>query len=207
VRNFALRLSVASAALSPDGRRLLVGGRRSLTLWDVEQGRLLRQFGGGAGQLKGDVHCVAFTPKGGALAGGLDGVVHVYDGGTGAEQLRLEGHGGGVYAVAAHPNGCHILTGAGDHRLHVWDTEGGQALSFTGHVGEVLGVAVSRDGRLGLTGGADQTILLWVLKGWKQIISLEGHTDQVRCVAFSPKGRQAASCSDDGTIRIWPVRE
>ena len=140
-----------------------------MTLWDVEQGKLLRRFGGGAGQLKGDVHCVAFTSQGGVLAGGLDGVVHVYDGGTGAEQLRLEGHGGGVYAVAPHPNGRQHLAGAGDHRLYVWDAERGQGWAFPGHAGEVFGVAVSPDGRLALTGGADQTVLLWLLKGWKQM--------------------------------------
>ena len=47
VRNFALQLGVTSAALSPDGRRLLVGGGRSVTLWDVELGRLILRFGGG----------------------------------------------------------------------------------------------------------------------------------------------------------------
>jgi WD40 repeat protein/tetratricopeptide (TPR) repeat protein len=206
VRNFALRLGVTSAALSPDGRRLLVGGQRSVTLWDVEQGRLILQLGGGSGHLKADVQCVAFASHGGVLAGALDGVVHLYDGQTGEEQLRLEGHGGGVYAVAVHPNGRHTLTGAGDHGLHIWDVERGQGWSFAGHSGEVFGVAVSRDGRLALTGGADQTVFLWLLKGWRQIACLEGHTDQVRCVAFSPNGRQAASCGDDGTIRIWPVR-
>jgi WD domain, G-beta repeat len=206
VRNFALRLGVTSAALSPDGRRLLVGERRSVTLWDVEQGRLILRFGGGAGHLKADLQCVAFASHGGVLAGALDGVVHLYDGQTGEEQLRMEGHGGGVYALAVHHNGRHILAGAGDHGLHVWQLERGQGWSFTGHTGEVFGVAVSRDGHLALTGGADQTVFLWLLKSPKQIARLEGHTDQVRSVAFSPNGRQAASCGDDGTIRIWPVR-
>ncbi len=206
VRNFDLRLGVTSAALSPDGRRLLVGGGRSVTLWDVDQGRLLRRFGGGAGNPKADVQSVAFTPHGGVLAGDLDGVVHLYDGETGEEPVRLEGHGGGVYAVTAHPNGRHTLTGAGDHRFYVWDTERDQGWFFTGHAGEVLGVAVSRDGRLALTGGADQTVLLWLLKEGKRIGCLKGHTDQVRCVAFSPNGRLATSGGDDGTIRIWPVR-
>jgi WD40 repeat protein len=98
------------------------------------------------------------------------------------------------------------LTGAGDHRLYVWDVESGQGWSFAGHAGELFGLAVSRDGRLALTSGADQTVLLWLLKGWNQISCFEGHTDQVRCVAFTPNGRQAASCGDDGAIRIWPVR-
>ncbi len=204
VRNFALRHHITSAALSPDGRRLLVGGGRSVTLWDVEKGKLLRRFGG-AGQLKGDVHCVAFSPQGGVLAGGLDGVVHVYDDGTGAEQLRLEGHGGGVYAVASHSNGRSILTGAGDHRLCVWDAERSQGWAFPGHAGEVFCVTLSPDGRLALTGGADQTVLLWLLKYCKRVGCLKGHTDQVRCVAFSPNGRLAASGGDDGTIRIWPA--
>ena len=123
VRSFAcLRLGVTSAALGPDGRRLLVGGGRSVTLWDVDQGSLLRRFGDGAGQLMGDVHCVAFTPQGGVLASGLDGVVHVYDGRTGQSQLRLEGHGGRVYAVG-FPSQQGGGGGAGDHRLYVWDTK------------------------------------------------------------------------------------
>jgi WD40 repeat protein len=202
VRRFHVPGGIAAAALSPDGRQLLVGVKRAVSLWDVEQGRLIFALGGRPGDLTSDIQCVAFTPRGAVLAGDTSGVALVYGGN---QRLRLQGHTGRVCAIAAHPNGRHLLTGSADHRLFVWDLERGEGWPLTGHTAGVLGVAVSPDGHMALSGGVDQTVRLWRLKDRKPDIWFTGHTDQVRCVAFSPLGRQAVSGGDDGVIRLWPV--
>jgi WD40 repeat protein len=204
VRHFAVAGGVAAAALTADRRRLLVGVARSVTLWDVEQGACVLWAGEESDQPT-DIRCVAFTPGGNMLVGGLDGIARLYNGKDGKELRRLLGHTGGVYAIAAFPSGQYAVTGGGDHRLFMWDLERGGRGELAGHTGEVFCVALSPTGRLVLSGGADQTLRVWLPRERKELVCFRGHTDQVRCVAFSPSGEEMVSGSDDGAIRLSRV--
>src|SRR5262249_49925080 len=74
-----------------------------------------------------------------------------------ARQLAtLEGHAGGVLAVAFSPDGARLASAGADGVIHVWDQRTSRALLTLRIQGTVTAVAFSPDGRRlasGSTGG------------------------------------------------------
>jgi WD40 repeat protein len=123
-------------AVSPDGRRLAVGGfvggvidsaapdgtaatpAGVLVVWDLATGEK-------AVTLKGYpqyVHAVAFSSDGDRIACGLqDGTVRLWEAGSGQEVLTLRGHTNRVVAVGFSADGTRLVSGSADHTVRVWD--------------------------------------------------------------------------------------
>ena len=76
-------VGVASAAISPDGSRILTGSwDNTARLWDAATGQVLFTITGH----KHDVNAVAFSPDGTMfLTGGWDGTVRLWNTATGEE--------------------------------------------------------------------------------------------------------------------------
>jgi WD40 repeat protein len=90
----------SSAVFSPDGAHALSGGwDRTLKLWDVATGALIRTF-----QAQSDrISSVAFSPDGArVLSGCYDGTLKLWDAATGAI-IRTFRHSGEVTSVAFSP--------------------------------------------------------------------------------------------------------
>ncbi|MFZ1105448.1 MAG: AAA family ATPase, partial [Hyphomicrobiaceae bacterium] len=120
----------------------------------------------------------------------------------GPELRRLEGHGGGVRAVAFAPDGHHVVSGSSNRTLRLWEVASGTSRTLEGHGGGVRAVAFAPDGRHVVSGSDDGTLRLWeVASGASR--TLEGHGGPVRAVAFAPDGRHVVSGSYDGTLRLW----
>jgi hypothetical protein len=118
----------------------------------------------------------------------------------------LEGHTGGVWAVAVSPDGRFIVSGSSDHTVKVWELESGRLLrSLEGHTGGVRAVAVSPDGRFIVSGSEDRTVKVWELESGRLLRSLKGHTHWVNAVAVSPDGRFIVSGSSDHTVKVWEL--
>ena len=84
------------------------------------------------------------------------------------ERLKLQGHSGGVRAVAFSPDGDRIVSGSSDNTLRLWDREGspiGEPLQ--GHSDWVWAVAFSPDGDRIVSGSSDNTLRLWRGGGWR----------------------------------------
>jgi WD40 repeat protein len=110
------RLLSTSAAFSPDGQLLALGGtNRSVRVYETGSWEERARFG-----LDSAVWCVAFSPNGRLLASGTDlRTAHVWDLGTGQERVRLH-HAGAILDLAFGPDGTTLLTGSQDGTARLW---------------------------------------------------------------------------------------
>ena len=194
---------VLSVAFSPDGKRALSGSAdKTVKLWDVETGDLLRTFEGHSD----DVLSVAFSSDGKkALSASKDKTLKLWDTEAGQLLKTLEGHADAVTSAALLADGEKALSGSRDKTIKLWDLATGQPLrTFEGHSDEVLSVARSSDGRV-LSASKDKTLKLWDAKTGQLIKTFEGHSDSVTSVVVSPDGQNALSGSWDKTLRVWDL--
>jgi WD40 repeat protein len=198
--------SVLSAALSPDGHRIVSGSADdTLRLWDADTGQPI------GGPLTGHtdmVASVAFSPDGHHIVSGSnDRTLRLWNADTGQPiGAPLTGHTGAVNGVAFSPDGHRIVSGSDDRTLRLWNADTGQPIGqpFTGHTEAVNGVAFSPDGHRIVSGSDDRTLRLWNADTGQPIgAPLTGHTDTVNGVAFSPDGHRIVSGSYDRTLRLW----
>ncbi len=199
---------VTSVAFSPDGRNILSGSLdKTLKLWDVVTGKLVRTF------VTGDlVHAVAFSPDGyTVLSPGLNNSFELWDVTTGKLIRTFKGHSSDVTSVAFSPDGRFVLSGSRDNTLRLWDAATGKPIhTFLGHMYSVNSVAFSPDGRFVLSSSLDNTIRLWDAATGKELRIFQGRhlrdvTQSVKSVAFSPDGRAVLSGSGDNTLNLWDV--
>jgi WD40 repeat protein len=157
----------------------------------------------------GRIHALAFFPDGKTLAsGGSDNVVRVWDGDTGRQRHRLEGHKGPVESLAVSADGRLLASGGGysDPCIHLWDAVKGtllRRLQTPKGVYHVTAVALSPDGKT-LAGAADdRTIRLWDLATGQS----RRFADQpvVNHLAFSHDGKYLLARGTNGDLRVRSV--
>ncbi|MCK4579496.1 MAG: DUF2380 domain-containing protein [Candidatus Marinimicrobia bacterium] len=198
--------SVYTVAFSPDGGYALSGsGDKTLKLWEIASGQLVRTFLGHFGWIES----VAFSPDGRlALSGGRGGdkTLKLWEIASGQHLRTFKGHTGGIESVAFSPDGRQALSGSYDNTLKLWETASGRLVrTFKGHTDFVLSVAFSPDGRRILSGSRDNTLKLWETTSGRLVRTYKGHSKDVNSVAFSPDGRHALSGSEDNTLRLWDM--
>jgi WD40 repeat protein len=124
----------------------------------------------------------------------------------GALLRTLEGHSGGVNALAVTPDGGQAISGSSDNTLKVWDLKRGKVVrTLEGHSGLVRAVAVTPDGGQAISGSYDKTLRVWDLRTGKVVRTLEGHSGWVYAVVVTPHGGQAISGSSDHTLKVWEL--
>ena len=151
---------VSCVALSGDGRLAVSAcNDRTLKLWEVESGHLLRTLQGHFYSVRG----VALSRDGRlAVSASEDKTLKVWDVESGRELRTLQGHTDSVYGVALSGDGRLAVSASGDKTLKVWDVESGRELrTLQGHSDAVSGVALSEDGRLAVSASYDKTLKVW----------------------------------------------
>ena len=210
---------------SPDGKHLaeLKMASNSLTLWDVNTGKNIKELKGS----EGSARTLVFSPEGHCL--GLSctaypeyDTIELWD----EEKRASFAHSGQVDTVAMSPDGTFLATGGRDKTVKLWHVETQECLqTLSGHIGRILSLAFSPDGALLVSGGGDnwekrthadgttsffssgdspvdRTVRVWKVATGENIATLES-SGMVRGIAFSPDGKCLATGANNRTVTLW----
>lgn len=209
---------VSALAWSPDGSRIVSGGRDEMAqVWDASTNKLILTYHGhfstGDHSSTVGISTIAWSPDGAHIASAgndetaevWNGTVHIWEAATGKHILSYGSHFGSVRAVAWSPNSTYIASlGAWDNTVHVWEVATGRhILTYDGHASFVHQIAWSPDGTDIASGSDDKTVQIWNASTGLQIKTYADHSESVATVTWSPDGTHIASASSDGTMHVW----
>jgi WD40 repeat protein len=209
------RLSyVYTAALSPDGKYLALGGYRDdsfrcLSLWNVTTGAELATIPrhADAREHAQSTWSLALSPDDRWLVSASNDVVRFWNVDNQSEERTLRViSGDDVTAVAFADDNATVAAGAERGVIRLMDGASGRETTILrGHTAVILCLAFSPDGRTLASGGYDCTVRLWDVVTGEALATFRRHTQPVRSVAFAPDGQILASGSEDRTVRLWSV--
>ncbi len=196
---------VSGVAFSPDGRYVMSGSdNRTVKLWDVKTGQLVRTFQG----YSSSVRSAVFSPDGKYLLTGNGETLNLWDAQTGREVYAVKAHSDSVTSVAYSPDGRYAVSGSWDKNIKLWEISTGKELrTFHGHRDSINSVAFSPDGRHVLSGSWDRTARIWEIATGRELKRFENPAAGAigfTSVVFSPDGKYILSRSGDG-IQLWEV--
>jgi WD40 repeat protein len=195
---------VASADVSPDGKRVITGSwDRSAKIWDAVSGKVLVKLDG---IHTGFVNSVSFSPDGKrVLTASDDGTARLFNAADGTPlEPVLKHHDGRVLDAGFSPDGTKVLTTSSDKTAKVVDSATGTVLqTLAGHEWGVRAGAFSPDGSHIITGSEDSTAIVWDAATGQPLQKLAGHTAAITSVALSPDNKRALTGSEDNTAKLW----
>jgi WD40 repeat protein/serine/threonine protein kinase len=199
VRTF--NFSPVAGGFSPDGRLAATvygDAFKTIDLWDVIEGRLLRRYPGFGGL------GVAFSTDSRHLASfASDGRIRVVD--TFSDKLEWRSQElGKISSVVFFRNSQTIAAGTEDGRVILLAFPSSrEPARFHAHEGPILSLAVSSEGEAVITGGMDESIVISDSSTGEEIKRLTGHRGGVTGVSLTPDGGFIISIALDAAIKIW----
>jgi WD40 repeat protein len=185
-------------------------GDKSVIVWDLESGQLLRRWRSNSGK---GVHNVAASPDGRRLTAGHvsfynfvshDDGIRVWDAESGAEVQHFTGHRGDVPTVAFYPTGEHILSVGADGTGILWNVASGAVQRrWSDFQGTLPRHTFLRDGTLLLSATRKEWLLrnLEDDRGPRRV----GVPGQIAAFAVSRDGRRALAATADGRLRAFSL--
>lgn len=196
--------NVDEITFSADGRRLVTTDHHTaaqrgdvVNIWDADDGDCLAVLVGTDG-----LYDPVYSPDRSILATtGVDGVIRLWDTGTGNLLVVLDGSASPVDRAVFSGDGRLLATASGDGTVLVWDVRKDRAVaSLAGHRGGILSLAFDRAGGSLVTTGSDHTARIWDVASGRQRAALTGLFFDA---AFSPAGDRVATAGHNGIATIW----
>ena len=226
----AQEVSFQSLAVSPDGKTLAVGGKRTinnelidcpLLLFDVGTGRKLAEWPGHESHGLSGYPLLTFVTPTLLVSAGDDGSVRLWDT-TGPKELRRLALPPNCKfsAIVPSPDRERIFVAGWDDKgsfWSVWEAATGKLVhQEKGLAGAFVKLALSPDGKslalaMGMVrrtpeGAGHTEMRLYAVPGWKEHHRWQSHEgdDLGRCsIVFSPDGKTIATGGADGKVRRW----
>lgn len=177
---------VVGSAFRPGGANLATASfDKTVKIWRVSDGLLLRTLTGHSGQ----VRCVAFSPDGNYLASGSgDTTIRIWRTSDWAVVRILYGHTSDIYDLTWSPDSTKIASGGYDMTCRLWNVSDGSLLgTFDTSPGNCYAVGFSPDGgTLAFSGGEANNIKLVNVAAATVFRTFTDNVNNVQCLAFSP---------------------
>jgi WD40 repeat protein len=205
------RATVCVIAVSPDGRSLVSAdegpnrfgeGERiktSVRLWDLNSGKLRRQWLGHEEQ----VTSLEFSPAGRVVlvADARDNLL-LYDVASGDQRQRIPAGPAADRRHTFSPDGKLLLLHDQGGPFREWDIARGEERRRWGGSFLPGSMVYSPDGKVLVSRGPDG-LVVWDVGAGKEWHGFPGPRSAVRVLAFSPDGRLVASVDQAGLFGIW----
>jgi WD40 repeat protein/serine/threonine protein kinase len=195
---------VNACCVSTDNRFALSGGdAKTLCLWELATGRVVRTFYGHDYWIKS----VCFSKDNRwALSGSCDKTLRLWEVATGDCVRIFKGHTGIVTSVYLSNDAQWALSASHDTTLRLWEVSTGRCVrTFEGHPGAVISVCLTRNERWALSGGAMSSLCLWDVRTERCVREFEGVDSNVWAVSFAVGDRYAIAGHVDGELTLWEV--
>lgn len=200
---------ITALVFNPDGQQLFVAGYNELTVWNPQDGTLIRRIG----NVGERTYALAFSPDGKTLAVGSGvpgrlGEVRLFAPTDGTLTKVLTTTSDVVFDVAFNPAGDRLAVASADGVVRIIDlTTGETQRTITSHSDWVLAVAFSPDGSKLATASRDKTAKVFDAASGKLLITYAGHNEPVQGVAFHPGGTEVFSSAMDNQIHRWQIAD
>ena len=186
---------IASAAFTPDGRYLIVGGdhsdRGTVSLLDVATGKIQD-----------------LLPRQGAFLGAdTAGLINWLQGPGPLLAAALSRVVGSIRCVACSSDGRTAATTGSDGLVRLWDLTTGRSIGPPRRLGGATDTRVvfSPDGRTFVTSSKDGPVQVWESATGKPAGPPLVSSGSTSVAVFSPDGRVVATAGKAGIIELWDV--
>ncbi|WP_039360902.1 F-box/WD repeat-containing protein [Candidatus Protochlamydia amoebophila] len=191
------------AYFSPNGRRVVITSSESISLWDTQTGKFLKNWGKGWEERPN----ISFSPNGERIISSpwqvmnslwQEGSCHLWNAQTGEFLQTLEEKCCNVYFS---PNSQQVAT-ISRTSARLWDAQTGKCLQFLGYTPSSGSISFSLDSQR-IISNDGTSVCLWDAQTGKCFQSLENIT--LLTTSFSPNSQQLAIC-DTLSIRLFDAR-
>jgi DNA-binding SARP family transcriptional activator/WD40 repeat protein len=208
--------SPSAAAISPDGRTVLIGSDNgSVSFVDVATGAARRGYGGQGAAVAGAL----YSPSGRtAVTFGDNSHVTVWDPSTNTPVTELSGPLGQVQNAVIGPSGTTLYTASLDGVMLAWDLTGSQRFGERARLGPAVPccdpvsprappMALSPDGTefAARIGGSTVGLFSTQTLARLQSFTVKPAGNVITALAWSPSGSELAAAGHSGLIQLWSV--
>ena len=182
---YATAPAVTAVALSPDGKRGVVGCRSEVVMVDVDEGKVMKRIPTGMDL----VNDVAFSPDGGliAVSGGYPqqwGGVLFLDAASGAERGLRKVAADTLFRGEFSPDGSEVAFGGPGGVVHVIPVDSAKPVrAMEIHSDWVMDVAYTPDGKRLVSGSRDKTTKVSSVEEMALLRSVDESNEMIYAVA------------------------